>query len=177
MFSLRHFHQKLTSRFSTTSATAKIGDGGIGGSAAAFSGCLPPALGKSPPLPSGWLLFFFPDCTLFALLASFYFFFCFAIIIVCAPNPIFLSFFTLFLAACWLSLIRRLHRPRADPFLVCGSSAWPRCSSSPSPRSSARNRRPRLGSPPWPHAVLLVGLSPRSPSLRSSLLLLARVSC
>jgi hypothetical protein len=34
--------------------------------------------------------------------------FCFAIVIVCDPDPFFLSLFTLFLVACWLSLIRRL---------------------------------------------------------------------
>jgi hypothetical protein len=50
---------------------------------------------------------FFYDCALFV---SFCFFFCVAIvIIVCAPNRIFRSFFTLFLAACWLSLIPRLQ--------------------------------------------------------------------
>jgi hypothetical protein len=34
-----------------------------------------------------------------------FFCFCLAIVIVCAPHPIFLPFFTLFLVACWLSLI------------------------------------------------------------------------
>jgi hypothetical protein len=43
--------------------------------------------------------------------------FCFAIVIVCAPNPFFLSHFTLSLVACWLSLIRRLH-------ILGGSSPW-----------------------------------------------------
>jgi hypothetical protein len=35
--------------------------------------------------------------------------FCFAIVIVCDPDPFFLSLFTNFLVACWLSLICRLR--------------------------------------------------------------------
>jgi hypothetical protein len=35
--------------------------------------------------------------------------FCFAIVIVCDPDPFSLSLFTLFLVTCWLSLIRRLR--------------------------------------------------------------------
>jgi hypothetical protein len=53
---------------------------------------------------------FAPDCALFAS-------FCFTIAIVCAPNPFFLSHFTLSLVACWLSLIRRLH-------ILGGSIPW-----------------------------------------------------
>jgi hypothetical protein len=128
---------------------------------AVFSGCLPPALGKSPPLRFGWLLFS-SDCTLFAL---FCFFFCVAIIIiVCAPNPIFLSFFTLFLAACWLSLIPRLQtsggsRPQVAPDLRRPHSLSPVISGAP-PRSCSSalvlldpflggpRILPRLGAPP-----------------------------
>jgi hypothetical protein len=48
--------QKLTFRFSTTSAALKIDYGGFGGSPAALSGCLP-SQGKWPPLRLGWLSF------------------------------------------------------------------------------------------------------------------------
>jgi hypothetical protein len=171
---------KLTFRFLTTSATSKIKDGGFGGFAAVFSSCLP-SQGKSPPLRSGWLLFFSPDYALFALFASFSFFFCFAIVIVCAPNPIFLSFFTLFLVACWLLLIRWLQISGGfipwlqslaalllGPFLGLGGPWFGLASvllpgSSPSPWCSARNRWHRLCSPPWLlslESVFLLGSSP-----------------
>jgi hypothetical protein len=110
----------------------KINYGGFGWFAAAFSGSLP-LQGKSPPLRSGWLLFFSPDCALFALFASFCFFFCFAIVFVCAPHPIFLSFFALFLVACWLSLIPWLQtsggsipRLHSSAVLLLGPVPWPR---------------------------------------------------
>jgi hypothetical protein len=91
-------------------------------------------------------------CFCLLLFASF----CFAIVIVFAPNPFFLSLFILFLVACCLSLIRRLQtsggsipwlqssavlllgpvpRPRrcscsvpSFASAVLGSSAWPCCS-------------------------------------------------
>ena len=70
-------------------------------------------------------------CALFAL-------FCFTIVIVCAPNPFFLSLFTLFLVACWLSLIRRLLTSGGSipwlqslTVLLPGPVPWPRrCSCS-----------------------------------------------
>jgi hypothetical protein len=96
--------QKLTFRFSTTSATSKIDDGGFGRSAAALSGCLP-SQGKSSPLRSGWLSFLLRIVLCLLRFASF----CFAIVVVCAPNPFLLSLFTLFLVTCWLPLIPWLH--------------------------------------------------------------------
>jgi hypothetical protein len=64
--------------------------------------------------------------------------FCSAIVIVCAPNPFFLSLFTLLLVACWLSLICRLQTSggsipwlQSSAVLHLGPVPWPRrCSCS-----------------------------------------------
>jgi hypothetical protein len=64
--------------------------------------------------------------------------FCFAIVIVYDPDPVFLSLFTLFLVACWLTLIRRLWTSggsipwlQSSAVLLLGPVPWPwRCSCS-----------------------------------------------
>jgi hypothetical protein len=105
----------------------------LGGSAAVLSGCLP-SQGKSPPLRSGWLSFLLRIVLCLLPFASF----CFAIVIVCAPNPFFLSLFALFLVACWLLLICRLQTSggsipwlQSSAVLFLSPVPWPqRCSCS-----------------------------------------------
>jgi hypothetical protein len=138
--------QLLTFRFSTTSATSKIDDGGSGGSAATLSGCHL-SQGKSPPLRAGWLSFLLLLRIALCLLhfASPLSLFAFQQL-----QPTF-SFFSFFLSLHFLLIVGcRLVSPslgfvgagfllRSSPFLGVGLGGAPIPRRRPRPRQSSHS--------------------------------------